>query len=264
MTENKEVLDKLMQKSSPEKVDWNSVPTGKEDEVLITSSRVVWVRYKVYSIILLLLIFVLWYNYLFPNFDKFQNKRIELSDMELQALNFENKKNQYDANKWLVDKIWQVESQVVTCLNELKWCKELPNTIQQNFGIVRSYLLLGEMKNHKMDLDEKAIIANIDSFLLKKDPFNENSSTMNGILNKISIWDKEQFEQSLYFVPIELNITFANRDWLLSFIDNVEKKIPIEKDLRMLYKIDNINYDVVNSNETQDVDIYMYLYFYES
>jgi len=46
---------------------------------------------------------------------------------------------------------------------------------------------LGEMKNHKMDLDEKAIIANIDSFLLKKDPFNENSSTMNGILNKISI-----------------------------------------------------------------------------
>gem|GEM_PF-1887408 len=51
---------------------------------------------------------------------------------------------------------------------------------------------------------------------------------------------------------------------MLSFIDNVEKKIPIEKDLRMLYKIDNINYDVVNSNETQDVDIYMYLYFYES
>jgi hypothetical protein len=54
-----------------------------------------------------------------------------------------------------------------------------------------------------------------------------------------------------------------DKEGLLSFIDNVEKKIPVDQNLRMLYKIDEIGYDVVNSDEEQDVSIFMYLYFYE-
>jgi hypothetical protein len=38
-----------------------------------------------------------------------------------------------------------------------------------------------------MELDEKKILANIDSFLLKKDSLNANSTTINGTLNKIAI-----------------------------------------------------------------------------
>jgi len=67
----------------------------------------------------------------------------------------------------------------------------------------------------------------------------------------------------LYFVPIELNITFENKEGLLSFIDNVEKKIPTDSNLRMLYKIDEINYDIVNSDQVQDANVFMYLYFYQ-
>jgi hypothetical protein len=63
-------------------------------------------------------------------------------------------------------------------------------------------------------------------------------------------------------VPIELKITFNDKDGLLSFIDNVEKKIPNDQDLRILYKIDKITYDIVNYDQPQDSSVFMYLYFY--
>jgi hypothetical protein len=40
--------------------------------------------------------------------------------MELQLLNFENTKVKYEANKGLVDKIQQVEPQVINCVNTLE------------------------------------------------------------------------------------------------------------------------------------------------
>ncbi len=263
MTQNNEILEKLVWENFENKENPNKVPTGSDDEVLITTSRVVGVRYKVYTVIILILLFFLWYNYILPSWDQNQSRSTELSNMEVQMLSFENKKNQYDSNKWLVDKIKQVENQSVDCVNTFEWCSELPNIIKDNFGTVRSYLLLNDMMDKKMELDEKTILANIDWFLLKKFPLNEKSRSTNWVLNKISIGEKEQFDESLYFVPVELNITFENKEGLLSFIDNVEKKIPTESDLRMLYKIDEINYDIVNSDQVQDANVFMYLYFYQ-
>lgn len=263
MTQNKEILDKLIGDTWTPEVKLGEVPTGNDDEVLITTSRVVGVRYKVYSVILVLLLFLLWYNYILPSFDKYGSERIELSNMELQMLNFENKQNQYETNKWLVDKIKQVEGSVVSCVNNLQWCNELQDVIKNSFGIVRSYLLLHEMDNDKMVLDEKTILANLDGFLLKKNPLDEKSRTKNWSLNKIVIGDAEQFKENLYLVPIEFDITFDDKDGLLSFINNVEQKIPTNKDIRMLYKIDKISYDIVNSDQVQDASVFMYLYFYE-
>ncbi len=264
MTENNEILNKLIWNQENENLVSNQVPTWNDDEVLITTSRVVWVRYKFYSIIFVLLIFVVWYNYLLPNYEKFQNKKIELSNVELQLMSFQNKRVKYESNMWLVDTIKNVESQVVNCVNTLQWCKELPDLVKNNFSVVRSYLLLSELSNEKMSLDEKKILANIDWFLLKKDSLNVNSTTMNWTLNKIVIWEKEKFNDNLYFVPIELKITFDDKDGLMSFIDNVEKKIPVQPELRILYKIDKINYDIVNYDQPQDSSVFMYLYFYDN
>ena len=269
MTQNNEILSKLIDDNKASASDAtnnlssNSVPTGTDDEVLITTSRVVGVRYKVYAVILLLLLLFVWYSYILPSYDQYNSERLALSTMELQLLNFENTKLRYEANKWLIDKIKQVGPQVVNCVNTLEWCAELPNLIQENFHIVRSYLLLHEMAWKKMELDEKTILANIDSFLLKKYPLEKGSRIMNWVLNKITIWDKQNFDKHLYFVPIELWITFQNKEWLLSFIDNVEKKIPLDENIRMLYKIDKISYDIVNADQMQDASVFMYLYFYE-
>ena len=85
----------------------------------------------------------------------------------------------------------------------------------------------------------------------------------NGTINKIVIWEKQKFNDTLYYLPIELSINFDNKDGLLSFINNVEIKVPEEKDLRLLYKISKITYDVVNYDQNQESTIFMNLYYYE-
>ena len=266
MTQNNEILNNLIDNNTKDPIAniSNKVPTGNDDEVLITVSRVVWVRYKLYIVLVLFFMFIFWYWYVLPSMDDNESEKVELSNLELQLLNFENKRNQYESNKWLVDKIKQVDKEIIACVNDLVWCNELPLIIKDNFGTVRSYVLLNKMDNSKMDIDEKSILANIDAFLLRRNKEGEwVSNISNWVLNKISIWDKQDFKDNLKFVPIELSITFLDQDGLLSFIDNVEKKIPQDESMRMLYKIDQIGYDVVNSDKEQDVSIFMYLYFYE-
>jgi hypothetical protein len=50
---------------------------------------------------------------------------------------------------------------------------------------------------------------------------------------------------------------------LLAFINNIEKYVPLDESVRVLYKIDRITYDVVNSDEPQDTTVYMNLYYFE-
>ena len=56
-------------------------------------------------------------------------------------------------------------------------------------------------------------------------------------MNKVVIWEKEQFNENLYFVPIELSITFTDKDGLMSFIDNAEKRILSRKILVSYIKL---------------------------
>jgi hypothetical protein len=67
----------------------------------------------------------------------------------------------------------------------------------------------------------------------------------------------------LYTVPVQVNITFEDKKYLLSFINNVEQYIPEDEDIRVLYKIDKISYDIINSDQPQNTSIYMNLYYYD-
>jgi hypothetical protein len=62
---------------------------------------------------------------------------------------------------------------------------------------------------------------------------------------------------------VYLNITFENKDTLLSFIHNIERKINPQTDLRILYKIDEISYDLMSYEEEQNVDIYLKAFYYK-
>ncbi|MBO4516472.1 hypothetical protein J5751_03450 [bacterium] len=64
-------------------------------------------------------------------------------------------------------------------------------------------------------------------------------------------------------MPVQVDITFEDKSYLLSFINNVEKYVPDEENIRILYKIDKISYDIINSDEPQDTSIYMNLYYYD-
>lgn len=346
MNNNEQILNNLIGNNgnqSPQNPD--AVPTWTDDEVLITTARVVSVRYKVYVVLVALCIFIVRQYLLMPLFDNIQFKKTELNNLEVQMQEMDAKKAQYDQNRALVDQIAELDSQITSCVNEKEWCKELPETLQDNFGIARSYILLWDMYDEKMEINEKKIIENIDSFLLtnfwdvddsdfesmlsktqdeseaeswndtedndsqdesdskgiknntkksnsesseseddemweleNEDSDSESDSEVdsdkatlenfslwekNGTINKIVIGDTEQFNDTLYYVPIELSITFDNKDWLLSFINNVEQRVPELQDLRLLYKISKITYDVVDYDQPQETTINMNLYYYE-
>lgn len=336
MTNNEQILNNLIgngQSTSHTKSP-NAVPTGTDDEVLITTARVVSLRYKLYIVWIAILIFILGNSFLSPLYTEIQNKKTQITSLDTQIMNLQAKQRQYQTNRALVDTIAEVDSGIVKCLNDAEWCNELPEDLKDNdnFSIARSYILLWDMEDKKMEVNEKKIIKNLDTFLLKNWWTNKNSTvedmlkwnseeskikdeekitneeewivkdeewdnedwdetvdslaeqkakilaqleqeqqtsknarkwSTNGTVNKITIWDKQRFNDTLYYVPVELSITFDDKDGLLSFIDNVEKKVPEDKDQRLLYKISKITYDVVNYDEPQDTTINMYLYYYE-
>jgi hypothetical protein len=84
----------------------------------------------------------------------------------------------------------------------------------------------------------------------------------NGLINKIAIGESKQFFWNLFYVPLKLNITFDTKDALLSFIDNVEKRVLADVNYRVLYKIDKVNYDIANYTTQQKVDIDLNAYYY--
>ncbi len=109
-----------------------------------------------------------------------------------------------------------------------------------------------------MDFDQKRILANIDMFLLKN-----NLSSSNGEVQTITFASSQPVDKSiwLYKVPITLTIDFNDNKALLSFIQNIERKIFLDNP--MLYKILSVNYDITKYNEIQSVTLTIEAYFYK-
>lgn len=349
MNNNEQILNNLIGNSSQSPQNPNAVPTWTDDEVLITTARVVSIRYKVYVVLIALLAFILWQSFMMPVFDKIKAKNTELDNLKIKTAQVEAKENEYKENRALVDQISELAPVIISCVNSWAWCLEVPEILQENdnFSVARSYILLWDMTDQKMEINEKKIVENIDSFLLKnhgdednldsekmlnKNKKDEKVSTWdsistwdqaeseemededkkskesvnngesletdenmededkkyeeegedeededddesqgtsgiiwekNGTINKIIIWDEKKFNETLSYVPIELSINFDNKDGLMSFINNVEKRIPEDEDLRLLYKISKITYDVVNYDQNQETTILMNLYYYK-
>jgi len=59
MNNNEQILNNLIGNSSQSPQNPNAVPTGTDDEVLITTARVVSIRYKAYVVVIALLAFIL-------------------------------------------------------------------------------------------------------------------------------------------------------------------------------------------------------------
>lgn len=261
MTENKDLLKKLITDNNTKKFENLWVEEGSDKDEIMTASRIVQVRYRFYAVWVLLLILIVLFKLFLPTLDKYDAKKAELANLKTNLESLENRERQYEESIWFVENINKNSEQIVDCINKWESCQGLPKDVQDQLWLAKSYLLTKNMDNAKMDVDERKIIENIDMFLLKLEPFS-NNSFVNGTLSKISIWDKESVDW-LYKVPVQLDITFDDKESLLAFINNIEKYVPEDESVRVLYKIDKITYDVVNSDEPQDTTIYMNLYYYE-
>lgn len=197
-------------------------------------------------------------NILLPAWDKYQATKTDVTDINFQISTFETKKLQADADKKLIEKIETQQSNIISCLNTRTNCSSIDPSLRNNFSFARSYIQLNNLTDPKMAVNEKILLANINEYLLR-DPV---TKIKNGLVNKIAIGEPKQFFWNLYYVPLQLNITFDTKDVLLSFIDNVEKRVLSDEEYRVLYKIDKVNYDIANYTTQQEVDITMNAYYY--
>jgi len=255
--QNSQIIDRLLweqQQTKSTEID----TLAEENQVLITTSRVVSIRYRIYFIILLLVLVIFGNNILLPAWDNFQATKTEVSDINLQISTFETRRLQSEADQKLIQKIEDQQSNIISCLNTQTNCSTIDPALRTNFSFARSYIQLNNLTDPKMFVNEKILLANINEYLLR-DPL---TKIKNGLINKIAIGEPKQFFWNLYYVPLKLNVTFDTKDALLSFIDNVEKRVLSDENYRVLYKIDKVNYDIANYTTQQQVDVDLNAYYY--
>ena len=255
--QNSQIIDRLLGEQQ-EKKSTEIDKFAEDSQVLITTSRVVSIRYRIYFIVLLLILVIFGNNILLPAWDNFQSTQTEVSDINFQISNFATIKLKSEADQKLITKIEAQQSNIIACLNTRTNCSVIDPALRTNFSFARSYIQLNNLTDPKMFVNEKILLANINEYLLR-DPV---TKAKNGVINKIAIGEPKQYFWNLYYVPLKLNVTFDTKDALLSFIDNVEKRVLADANYRVLYKIDKVNYDIANYVTQQKVDIDLNAYYY--
>jgi hypothetical protein len=104
-----------------------------ENQVMITTSRVVGIRYRVYFLIVLVLVIIFGNYVLLPARDAFQATRAEAQTVNFEVAGFATKKLQMDADKALISKMESQQNLIVSCLNDRQSCKEIDASIRNNF-----------------------------------------------------------------------------------------------------------------------------------
>jgi len=188
MEQQNNLIDQIISNQSTARNDAN-ITQDTDGQVLITTARVVSIRYKVYVIVLLALVGFFAYDYVQPAYYDYVDTNTKLANVNLEIDNFPTKKMRFEADTKLVNTITQQQNQIISCLNYQIGCAQLDKTIQDNFGIARSYIQLTSLSTPKMAVDEKKILANINEFLIKKTSNDPGvvSRSKNGVINSIAI-----------------------------------------------------------------------------
>ena len=242
--QDQQLINSLLEQQNSSAYAQQSAQDSSDSQISI--SRVVTAKYKVYVIILLILSVILGTKFL-PR---------AWSDFQKSQENFEQKQT----------KIQQLDTQIQEYkTKKIVWnCEKLPPALRSQLRMITAYLQLGDLNAPKMQVDEKKILRNLDQFLTKNDP-SEASSLKNGKVEAIKIGDPKLADEKsgFYQLPIELKMTFENKDDLISFVDNIEQYIiPSEND-RILYHIDQVSYDMMAYDEEQTIEIKLSAYYFK-
>lgn len=185
--QNNQVIDRLLGEQQQKKAV--TVDAFAEDsQVLITTSRVVSIRYRIYFIVLVLVLAIFVNNILLPAWDKYQATKAESSDINLQISSFETRKMQADADRVLIQKIESQQANIISCLNTRANCAAIDESLRNNFSFARSYIQLNNLTDPKMFVNEKILLANINEYLLR-----DTNKVKNGLVNKIAIGEPKPF-----------------------------------------------------------------------
>ena len=126
MTENKDLLKKLITDDNTKKFENLWTDDGSDKDEIMTASRIVQVRYRFYAVGVLLLILIVLFRLLLPTLDKYDAKKSELAGLKTRLESLENREKQYEESIWFVETINKNSDQIVDCINQWESCQELP------------------------------------------------------------------------------------------------------------------------------------------
>lgn len=240
-----------------------NTPVHDSETTSIAAARVLSTRYKVYLLVMLVLLYVLVQYVFFPMLDKQQAQQAQLQNVVIQLQSFESKRLQYVADAALIANIETQQEILLNCINNKTACEALADGLRDKVDIAKMFLQLDTIIDPVMGIDEKRILASLNDYALIRTPNNTASSReRNGSIQSIRIADPVIYDGAVYRVPIDLEINFSNKDGLLSFINNIENSLASNTPYRLLYVIDQIDYDVVKYNEEQKAAIQLSLFYY--
>lgn len=256
-------------KKEPE--DASSNPYIKNNQVAIAQEmRFLDVKYKVYTVIIGIIL-ILMYVGIFTEqwivsgaLQETRAKRQSLDTIDTTISDTISRQEQYKQEQNLFKEITNNKSILITCINKQSSCDQLPNAITTNLDAVRAYLQLGNLQRSKMEVDESKILKNINEFITQKNIL-DTQRDYNGIVSSITIDNPEDLENNIMKVPVELTITFNSKQDLLTFLSNIENYVFAEWDdlsSSVLFRIEELKYDIVNYKESQDVQVSLSAYAY--
>ncbi len=228
--------------------------------------RVISIKYKIYAFVMLLLGIVL-YDPAMQAYREYNAVMYEIEQANLAIQRNITKSQQYDKDISLLKIINSNIPELIVCLNTEKNCGDLNEQLKNNLETIRSYLQLNDLSEDKMIVNEKIILKNINEFLAQEDPF-DSQRKYNGEVIGITIGDTRDIKEHLKSFDITITMNFDNKDALLKFIQNIESHVFYQQNSQMplestlLYKINGMDYDIVNYNKQQEISIELEGFYY--
>ncbi|MDD2537330.1 MAG: hypothetical protein PHU61_02460 [Candidatus Absconditabacteria bacterium] len=276
MAQNNEILNRIMgnpqiEGSSEEQLAAASTPATaptpipiREDEAT-PKVRIVTARYKIYLVLSLLLLCFLGLDLLPKQTDKQRQTHSLYVSSQQSLVQIQQDTIEAEKKKTYLSEIIEHADMVQECLNQesAQACSRIPENWNKDLSVAVSFLQLNSLQSNKMLIDEQKVLYNLNDYLIR-DQFILDASARNGEIERIEIGDPTPIPNQPYFytAPVDLVIQFPNVDNLRGFVHNVERKLVPDSANRILYKIQEISYDIIASQEPQTTNISMIAYYY--
>ena len=276
--ENNEIMQRLLQEDShSDKKSENKIIANQSynsEGIPMSKIRVVTAKYKVLIVILLIIIGILWLIRIPELKNAYNAKQSTYNDLETQLSSINIKIKEANDNNNFRKEIEESEQSIVDCINDQKTCADLPDNLKEQVWswekdysyakVPVSYLQVHSLFAPKMAVDEKRILRNLNEYLIKQEFWGNPKDRVWEIM-RISIWDPTEIyssNQHFFEVPLDVTIEFENIDWLMGFLENIEKKIIDTAEDRILYRVQAVTYDIIENDEPQTTDIQILAYYY--
>jgi hypothetical protein len=258
---NNDIMARLLNESGTSIPE--NTPTRDDETTSIAAARVLSTRYKVYLLVMLVLLYVLVQYLFFPLLDKQQAQQAQLQNIVSQLQSFESKRLQYVADAAFIENIENQQEILLNCINNQTACEALDEGLRERVDLAKMFVQLDNILDPVMGVDEKRILASLNDYALVRNPNNTTATReRNWAIQSIRIADPVIYDGAVYRVPIDVEISFSNKDGLMSFINNIENSLAANASYRLLYVIDQIDYDVVRYTQEQKTKIQLSLFYY--